>query len=870
MMSKWCKRLIQKAIYSEFPGSIAYGLPSVIATFGLLVSLPVRAETAAAVPSSPDIDLATLSIPESSSPQPATSVKEWQAQIEASIVEITAVRVEPSPEGLNIILETATGQLSIPTPTTESNRLSAVIPNAVLALPEGPSFEQANPTPEITQISITNQTDDQVQVVITGAKAAPTATVSNAAQRLTFSIVSEAAPDTLADDAEVEVTVTANPEEGYAPSTANIGTRTDSPIRDVPQSIQVIPKQIIEDQQAIGIEEVVENVGGVTFLGNNDSRGLNFSIRGFDNVPVLQNGFRLFGDDSVEAEVANLERVEVLKGPASVLFGQAEPGGLINLVRKKPLSEPFYKLQIQGGNRGFVSPSVDLSGPLDKEGKLLYRLNALYRREDSFRDYTTSFDRFFVGPSLTWNISDQTDVTFSLEYIKEDNPADFGTLAFGNGIANIPPSRVTNNPDDTVDKTFLKVGYDLEHRFNDKWKLRNAFSYIYDKYDYGVLALPFGLDEPTGTLTRVFAAQFNENTFFNLNTSLQGEFDTGSIKHNVVAGVDLSRADNNGATRFSPTPDFLSFLDIFNPVYDPKPAFDTVPIAFGNDNSVNRLGVYLQDQIYLLDNLILVGGIRYDIVDRSNIGIVTGIEDTQVDEAFSPRVGLVFQPTDYLALYANYSRSFNPTFETDDLGALLDAERGEGFEVGIKAELIKDRLSATLAFFDITKSNVATADPINPFAFVTSGEQNSRGIDFDISGEIVPGWNVIASYAYIDAKITQDNTFPVGNDLIGIPEHSASLWTTYEIQSGDVKGLGFGLGFNFVGDRAGDLDNSFRADSYFLTNAAIFYRRDRWKFAVNVDNLFDVDFIRSVGGTRARGIYPGEPFTIRGSISVEL
>lgn len=220
--------------------------------------------------------------------------------------------------------------------------------------------------------------------------------MSNVDSGLTFSIA--ATPDTLAEDEEVEITVTANPEEGYAPSTASVGTRTDSPIRDVPQSIQVIPKQIIEDQQAIGVEEVVENVGGVTFLGNQDSRGLNFSIRGFDNVPVLQNGFRLFGGDSVEPEVANLERVEVLKGPASILFGQSEPGGLINLIRKKPLSEPFYKLQIQGGNRGFVSPSVDLSGPLDKDGNLLYRLNALYRREDSFRDYTSSFDRFSSVP----------------------------------------------------------------------------------------------------------------------------------------------------------------------------------------------------------------------------------------------------------------------------------------------------------------------------------------------------------------------------------------------------------------------------------------------------------------------------------------
>lgn len=851
-------------------GAMAYGLPSVIITSSLLMPRSVRAEDVSLVPQAATTDLETVLTSDQSSLQPATSVTEWQAQIEASIIEITAVRVEPNAEGLNIILETATGQLSIPTPTTEGNRLSAVIPNAVLALPESPSFEQANPTAEITQISITNQADDQVQVVVTGTEAAPTATVSNVDQGLTFSIATEAAPSTLAEDEEVEITVTANLKEGYAPSDASVGTRTDSPIRDVPQAIQVVPQQIIEDQQAIEVEEVVENVGGVTFLGDNDGRGLNFSIRGFENAPVLRDGFRVFGEGSVDPEVANLERVEVLKGPASVLYGQSDPGGLVNLVTKKPLSEPLYNLKIQGGNRGFVSPSIDLSGPVTKDGKLLYRLNALYRREDSFRDFTTSFDRFFVGPTLAWEINDKTDLTLSLEYIKEDNPADFGTLAFGNGIANIPPERVTNNPDDTVDKEYLKVGYSFEHRFNEKWKLRNEFSYIKDKYDYSALALPIDLDETTGTLTRAFATQFNDIDIFSLYTNVQGEFETGPIKHNVVVGVDLSRAETSNATNFAPVPEFLSFLDIFNPVYDPKPPVGTIPIAFGGDNFVNRLGVYFQDQIYLLDNLILVGGLRYDVVDRKNVDILTGDDNIQVDDAFSPRVGLVYQPTEQIALYANYSKSFNPSFDTDDLGDLLPPERGEGFEVGVKADLIKDRLSATLAYFDITKSGVATADPNNPFASVATGEQNSRGIDFDISGEILPGWNVIASYAYIDAKVTQDNTFPVGNDLRGVPEHSASLWTSYEIQSGDAQGLGFGLGFNFVDDRAGDLDNSFRADSYFLTNAAIFYRRDEWDFRLNIDNLFDVNFIRSVGGTRARSIYPGEPFTIRGSISVEL
>jgi iron complex outermembrane recepter protein len=199
-----------------------------------------------------------------------------------------------------------------------------------------------------------------------------------------------------------------------------------------------------------------------------------------------------------------------------------------------------------------------------------------------------------------------------------------------------------------------------------------------------------------------------------------------------------------------------------------------------------------------------------------------------------------------------------------------EPEEGQGVEVGVRADIIKNRLAATLAYFDITKRNVPTIDPDNPFFSIATGEQRSRGIDFNLTGEISPGWNIVASYAYIDAKVTEDNTDIVGNRLIGIPRHSASLWTTYEVRSGGLRGLGFGLGFNFVGERKGDLDNSFRADSYFLTNAAIFYRRDRWLLRLNVDNLFDIDYISAVSNSRVRGIYPGNPLTVRASVSVEF
>lgn len=791
--------------------------------------------------------------------RPATTLKEWRAQIEAARVQVTEVQLNPIETGLEIVLQTAQGkplQVDASKIRSEGNSLIADIPNAVLALTDAQAFNAENPTPDIARVQVVQADGNTIRVTVTGNNALPQQEVTLKTGDFAYSL------NRKGDKPDEEIIVTRErPGSAYFAPSATTGTRTDAPLRDIPQSIQVIPRQVIEDQQAIGIEEVLENVGGVTFLGNQDGRGLNFAIRGFNNVPVLRDGFRLFNAGAAEPEVANLERVEVLKGPASVLFGQAEPGGLVNLVSKQPLSEPFYNFQFQVGNRAFISPSIDLSGPLTEDGRLLYRLNALYRREDSFRNYDKSFERFFVGPTLTWRISDRTDLTFSLEYIKDDNPADFGTLALGRGIANIPPERVTNNPEDTMEKEYLNVGYRLEHRFSENWKLRNEFRYIADRYDYSVLALPFSLNASTGILTRGFADQFGRDKIYTLYTNIQGKFNTGLVEHTLLFGVDLARAENENATRFSPEPQFLSFLNIFNPDYStvPKPTPESIPFAFGSTTTTDRLGVYLQDQIELLDNLIVLVGLRYDVVDRKTTDSLTGEETSQYDDAITPRIGIVYQPIEQISLYASYAQSFTPSFSTDAQGQPLAPEEGEGFEVGLKADIIPNRLSATIAYFDITKQNVATADPANPFASIATGEQRSRGMDFDLIGRILPGWNLIASYAYIDAEVTKANTDIVGNRLTGVPKHSASLWTTYEIQSGNLQGLGFGLGFNFVGERQGDLANSFEADSYFLTNAAIFYRQNRWQVRLNIDNLFNVDYIESVGNSRARGIYPGGP-----------
>ncbi|MEM9449666.1 MAG: TonB-dependent siderophore receptor [Cyanobacteria bacterium P01_E01_bin.6] len=820
--------------------------------------------------------LASLSTTAPATISSATTVDEWLTQIaQAELVEITNVQVEETDAGVTLRLETI-GELTSPEISVTGNAAIADIPNALLNLPDSDDFFASDPAEGIALIDIANLSDNRVRIAITGIDAPPAVNITTGSGGLTLSVAPGDPTAQVSDNETIQVVVTGE-QESYVVPNASTATRTDTPILDTPASIQVIPRQVLDDQQVIRIEDALTNLSGVTFAGTFAGLDVDFNIRGFNGAPIFRDGFRQFGfgNDGIP-ELANLEQIEVLRGPASILYGEIQPGGIINLVTEQPLAEPFYEAQVQVGNRGFVSPSIDFSGPLTDDGRVRYRLNALFRQENSFRDFDTKVTRSFFAPIVSWDIGDRTDLTVQLDYSDYEGIFETGLPAIGNEVADVPASLNTGELDDFVEIESINVGYNLEHRFSNNWRLRNAFRFTrQDILDVGALPL-FFLDESAGIISRGLSRQVRDPQDFGLQTNVVGEFATGPVDHTLLFGIDLNRSEERDTAQFSDFADFQP-LNIFDPVYGTFDGVDpeTLPIFRDEELTRDRLGIYLQDQLTIFDNLIVLAGVRYDTVEQTITALPDAFDPTtreteQNDDAWIPRVGIVYQPIPNVSLYGSYSQSFTPNSGTTTSGDPLEPERGEGFEAGVKAEFLDGDFLATLAYFDITRQNVATADPVDPFASVATGEQRSRGVELDLTGEILPGWNILASYAYIDAEVTEDNVIPEGNRVFNAPKNSASLWTTYEFQHGDFEGLGFGVGFNFVGDRAGDLANSFDVDSYVLTNAALFYRRDNWRLAVNARNIFDIDFIEATQNSRTNLNEPGDPFTIIGSVSVQF
>lgn len=773
-----------------------------------------------------------------------------------NLTQVTELEVNPTAAGLELILKTtADGARLVPLVLPEGNDLVIDILDTVLASSISNGVTKTNPAPGITVISLAQINESSIRLTITGENQAPSAEVVPSEQNLVLSISPEATAAQQNDSTQtIDVIVT------------EVGTRTETDPQDVPQSIQVIPQEIIQKREVNELTEALENIPGV--ISSFDNLLFNdVVIRGFDG-DYRRNGLLNIFIEDASIQTANIERLEVLKGPASVLYGSGSFGGTVNVVTEQPTAEPYYKIDADIGNFDLYGGSGDLSGPLNESKSLKYRLNFAAETNDTFID-GVSRERYLVNPVLSWEIGKNTDITFEAEYSNLTADNNFGIPALGTVLDNIngelDQELNFGDPDIEIREIdTILVGYDLEHRFSDDWRIRNAFQYQHRSApEFSIFEN--ALQDDQRTLERAFVdvPEF-DITGFLLDTSVVGNFNTGSrIKHELLAGIELFRSEelsNIGVGE-------VSTIDLFAPELS-NTVIGPVTEFFISETTNETLGIYLQDRIEFFDKVILLAGIRFDIVTSRFEDEVFDTVDFDQNEEFSPRVGIVYQPIEELSLYGNFTQSFTPNFfGFSSTGEPFEPQTGTQFEVGVKAD-INNKISVTLAYFDITLDNIPTTDPDDVFFEIIAGEQNSEGVELFVAGEILPGWDVIGGYTYTDATITESNDFEVGNRVNNIPENTVSFLTSYEIQKGSLKGLGGSLGIYFVGDREGDLDNSFEIPSYTRTDMSIFYNRDKFKTALNFRNLFDIDYFENAE-TDLRVRF-GAPFTVVGSLSYEF
>ena len=685
-------------------------------------------------------------------------------------------------------------------------------------------------------------------------------------------------------------------QEGYAVTATAIATKTDTPILELPLSVQVVPQAVLQNQQVTRIEEAVRNVSNVyqTKAAFSDFAD-QFVIRGFlNNQVVYRDGFRIDTGFSGKQETADIEQIEVLKGPASILYGRIEPGGLINYTTKKPLPDSRYALQQQFGSFTTYRTSLDATGPISGN-KLAYRFNASYEHNASFRQFVGD-ERWFLAPVVQWKISPVTQLSVAWEYFNnKTTPDNIGLIPYGdrplsglvsvnNVLQNFPIYRNLGEPTDFHDATQQTANVSFSHLFNQRWQLNAMFNFAVSNEKGGGAYADFSTDEDVnlGILPRTLEVSQIGLMFRNyvvtyaFDINMLGKFNTWGVKHNLLLGGDYYRGQPD-QTCCGINGLLLDDISIFAPVHGVTIGPVDPSLAFTIYGNLGWYGLYLQDQVQLPYHLFVLAGLRYDMAhDRvsSKFG-----EGGSSDHKISPRVGIVWQPREWLSLYGSYVENFGATNGevVDRNNKPLPPQTAQQWEVGVKTAFGK-RFLGTLAYYDLTKQNIATADPLFPndgSHALPIGEANSHGVELDLAGTILPHWNLLVAYAYTEAKIVNDLYFgTAGNRLSNVPKNGGRIWTTYSLLGGEVRRLTLGAGLTARSVREGDMKNDYLLPGFATVDAMASYsfplRKSNLMLQVNIHNLLSRDYFEASGDFLRGRIAPGSPLAVMSSIRFEF
>ena len=667
------------------------------------------------------------------------------------------------------------------------------------------------------------------------------------------------------------------------------GTKTDTPLMDTPMSVQVVPKAVLDDQQAIRLEDALKNVSGVVKGFGFGTLEDTFVIRGFENSTNNWGLTQVYRDGvlSVGAlfSTADVQRIEVLKGPAAMLYGRLEPGGLINVTTKRPRAEAGYSIQQQFGSYDTYRTTIGATGALTQDGSLTYRLDFEYLNKNTFRDFTFN-EQAFVSPKLTWKITNNTWVDLEYQYFDQETIIDWGIPAVGNRPANIPINRYFGEPTDRFPHQSQGGGIGVTHKINDDWKVQAKYFKFNDQYAMkSGENSPGSLNEATGFLSRTwYSAPHDFNSDY-VTANVTGKFSIWAVEHTLLVGGDWFDSSFKEDGVFLSGANGPAPINIYNPSYR-NGIFDTTGVPFNSFTKIDDkwFGFYLQDQAHFAENWHLLTGFRYDNAkSRSSFNADRSDPETASDSEFSPRVGLLYQPIHWLSVYASFVDAFNGpvTGRTVD-GSSLQPNRSRQYEAGLKTDWLDGKLTSSLVFYHLTKKNLLTAhsDPtLAARGFVEQiGQAESRGIEFDIKGQIAENWDLIGSYALTDTEITKDKDDSGGDGnqghrLPGAPIHSGSLWAYHNFGEFAFPELSAGLGVFLVGQREGDRANSYQLPGYTRVDASLKYFKHlgptNLTVQFNILNLLDKQYYPSSRPNRV-GITPGEPITFLGSVKLDF
>jgi len=654
-------------------------------------------------------------------------------------------------------------------------------------------------------------------------------------------------------DAMQEV-VTVSAEAIYAEPNAITATKMDIPLRDVPQSVTVLNAELLRSQNALSMQDALRNVPGVTpHLG--EGRRDQVLIRGFNAVnDQLIDGVR--DDSPYYRDLSSVERIEVIKGPAAVLYGRGSSGGVVNRILKTPESEGVLaELTTVFGSYGTKRVSSDLGIPTFK-GKLDFRLTNAYEDSGSFRHFY-GLDRYDYAPSVAWKPSDRTFVIFQSENLFDSRVPDRGIPSLNGVPAPVDIGTAYGYPtDDFVRNKINSQSLRAEHRFS-RWELRNNFRHT----GYDTL---FSNTQPNGvvttaTSTRVLRQQYNssstQHNYFDQLEALTAA-KTGWIRHSILIGTEYG-SQNRDLLRFNGT---AASVDLLQPVLT-TPVYGTTP-ANNNVFDGTVWAGYVQDQVDFGHGFKALVGVRFDNFNQKlNDRRPVDQDLKRTDRQASPRAGLVYQAASWASVYGSYSRSFQPSGEGLSLAvnaSELKPEITENFEIGSKFEFLSGRLSSTVSLFRLNRNNVKTTDPTDPSRLLPIGLQRTDGFEITFAGSPVKRLDVFGGYALLDATIEKSNTVSSGVRLQGkvaqlVPKHAFNVWSTYSF----ANGFGFGGGVTYNSDRFAETNNLVLLPEYTRVDATMFYRKRHYDIALNIRNLGNVKYYETANNNFQ--IMPGSP-----------